>query len=170
MPRNKFKQTHGMSGTPTHKSWTSMKSRCLNPNFPCYIDYGARGITVCEKWMSFENFLSDMGIRPDGTTLDRIDNKKGYSPDNCRWATKIEQQRNTSLNRIIEFNGERLTQAEWSERVGIKQSTISYRMRNGWTPLEALSLVPRLGLKRIPPKRVANGRFASKFGEEVGEL
>jgi hypothetical protein len=166
--RNRFKPVHGMHGTPTYKSWEAMKTRCTNPRSSSYADYGGRGVRVCSRWLSFEAFLADMGERPDGKTLDRWPNKSGdYSPDNCRWATKLEQQRNTTANVLVTFGGETLTQAEWAARSGIKQSTLSYRLRAGWTPLEALSLMPRLGLKRRPPTRGIGGQFASKFGETV---
>jgi len=86
---------HGYWGTRTYKSWDSMKSRCLNPNNKDFNIYGGAGITVCDRWMKFENFLADMGERPEGTTLDRYPNQKGnYEPNNCRWATITEQNRN----------------------------------------------------------------------------
>ncbi|HNA61994.1 MAG TPA: hypothetical protein PKW79_02840 [Rhabdochlamydiaceae bacterium] len=86
---------HGMSGTPTYESWRAMKRRVLNKNNNSYDRYGGRGIGICAEWLhSFETFYSDMGKRPDGMTLDRIDNGNGYSKDNCRWATASEQQRN----------------------------------------------------------------------------
>lgn len=87
---------HGMYGTPTYKSWAHMKERCANPDCRQFKWYGAKGISVCARWLQFNNFFTDMGVRPNGTTLDRIDSTRGYEPGNCRWATSKEQQRNHS--------------------------------------------------------------------------
>ena len=93
--------THGKSYTPTFSSWSSMLTRCFNPKYKRYADYGGRGITVCERWRiikrgddGFKNFLADMGERPDGKTLDRVNNDGNYEPGNCRWATAAEQRSN----------------------------------------------------------------------------
>lgn len=88
--RQRFFEAKG----PTYQSWCAMINRCFQPSQPSYQYYGARGITVCERWRSYENFLADMGERPEGMTLDRIDNDLGYEPSNCRWATATEQSRN----------------------------------------------------------------------------
>ena len=85
---------HGMTNTPTWKSWVSMRERCRNPNAPKFAHYGGRGITVCQQWEDFQVFLKDMGERPAGTSLDRIDVNGMYAPSNCRWATHKEQRHN----------------------------------------------------------------------------
>lgn len=86
--------------SPTYYSWMNMIQRCTNPNFPRYLGWGGRGIVVCERWSSFENFLVDMGERPMGLTLDRIDNDGPYEPSNCRWATRFEQQANRHITEM----------------------------------------------------------------------
>lgn len=90
--------THGSSKrgaeTPTYRTWKAMWARCTNPNVPHWKDYGGRGITICERWRSFENFLADMGDRPEGRSIDRIDVNGNYEPSNCRWATALEQRHN----------------------------------------------------------------------------
>jgi len=95
-----LKTTHGMSYTRTYKSWSSMIQRVRNPNHQAFARYGGRGITVCTRWLSFDAFYDDMGDRPEGTSLDRLNNDKGYEPGNCRWATASEQQHNRHDNRV----------------------------------------------------------------------
>ncbi len=94
----KILTTHGMYGTRTYTSWVAMKERCFNPNNKRYKDYGGRGITVCPRWLKFENFFEDMGDRPQGKTLDRKNNDKGYCKSNCRYATPTEQNNNKRNN------------------------------------------------------------------------
>lgn len=85
---------HGMEGTRIYNVWASMLQRCRNPNHRAFHNYGGRGITVCERWYDFRNFLADMGEAPSGMTLERVDNDRGYSPDNCIWASRSDQNRN----------------------------------------------------------------------------
>jgi hypothetical protein len=130
---------HGMTRTPTYRSWLSMRSRCLNPRNARFKTHGARGITVCDRWrVSFEAFLADMGERPGlEYSLDRIDNDGPYSPENCRWATPCEQQRNRRSNRRITFQGRTATLAEWGELTGIRAATIATRLRRLRWPVAA---------------------------------
>lgn len=90
--------THGMCKTPTYKTWQSMKWRCSNPNCPDYHYYGGKGITVCKRWLNFENFFTDMGERPEGLTIERVDSNHGYYKANCKWATYTEQSRNQNIS------------------------------------------------------------------------
>lgn len=92
--------SHGKTHSKTYTTWQKMKARCTNPNDDRYYLYGRKGITICERWKSFENFLNDMGEKPEETTLDRIDNSKGYEPLNCRWASREQQQRNTNAKGV----------------------------------------------------------------------
>src|SRR5215217_5661984 len=132
-------RTHGRAGSPTHRTWKSLLTRCTNPKYPGYVKYGARGITVCERWRSFENFLADVGERPPGTTLDRIDNDGPYAPENCRWASLREQSLNKRSNRRVTLEGVTLTVLEWCERLGRKRATVYDRLRLGWPIERALS-------------------------------
>lgn len=118
-----------------------MLHRCVNTKNARFKDYGGRGITVCESWKgSFESFINDMGRRPSKEySLDRIDNDKGYSPENCRWTTRKEQQRNMRSNITIEYLGQTKCLAEWSEITGIPQCTITTRIKRGWSEKEAIT-------------------------------
>jgi hypothetical protein len=131
------KTTHGKSKTGAYASWYAMLTRCTNPKHPHYNHYSRLG--VCKRWLSFENFSEDMGERPKGKTLDRIDGEKGYSKKNCRWASQIEQVNNTNSNVILEFNGVKDTMANWSRNVGINYSTIKERLKRGWDVERALT-------------------------------
>jgi len=127
----KNKPKHGKATTRIYRVWSDMHQRCGNQNNANYRKYGARGITVCERWLKFENFYDDMGDQPPRMSLDRRDNNGPYSPDNCRWATRIEQMSNTRNNRYIAVDGERLTVAEAARIAGITHTGIRHRLRNG---------------------------------------
>ena len=122
-----------------YTSWRDMRTRCLNKNNKDYHIYGGRGIKVCENWSKFENFYSDMGERPKGLTLDRIDNNRDYSPDNCRWATQKEQNRNKRTNHIIHFQGMKTTITDLAEKSGIKLATLQSRLKSGWSLERAIN-------------------------------
>lgn len=137
--------THGMCDTPTYHTWAAMIQRCTNPKTENYARYGGRGITVCESWLKFDAFFADMGERPKGKTLDRKDNDKGYSPENCRWATDHEQRRNTGRTRMITWSGKTQTAKEWAAELQIAYSTLISRLRMGWSVDEAFGVVSRDG-------------------------
>jgi hypothetical protein len=132
---------HGETGSPEFTVWQMMIQRCENPKTKSYPRYGGRGITVCDRWReSFAAFLEDMGKRPSAAhTLERGDNDQGYNPENCRWATPLEQGRNKANNHWIEFNGERRTLMEWCRHLGMKKNTLINRLSRGLTVEEALT-------------------------------
>jgi hypothetical protein len=134
----------------TYTTWAAILTRCQNEHSPDFAAYGGSGISVCQQWQNFENFLADMGERPPGTSLDRYpDNKGNYEPGNCRWASQSQQTRNTSQNHIIEHNGERRCATEWAEIFGLPAYIVIYRANRGDIP-------PRLfrpvGRYRRPPR------------------
>ncbi len=148
--------THDGS-SPTYKSWHMMKQRCTNPTNKQYKDYGGRGIKVCKKWFSFTGFLADMGVRPEGTSLERLDNNKGYNAKNCVWATKKAQQRNRRTNRWLTLGSETKLLSEWAEQLGVPPHTISSRIDvYGW-PIEIALTKPKM--TRGQYKKEKNGKY-----------
>lgn len=132
--------THGGKGSPEYMVWVNMRHRCVNPKAANYLYYGGRGITVCERWASFENFIVDMGPRPSPRhTIDRVDNDKGYFPENCQWATAQEQARNRRSSQMITHNGRTQCRAAWAQELGISYSTLSGRIHRGWSINRALT-------------------------------
>lgn len=112
--------------------WAAMMRRCFNPNRPEFKDYGGRGITVCDAWQKFENFLGDMGQRPASLTLDRINNDGDYTPENCRWARRSEQARNTRANRIVTYRGRQIRLIKAIDASGLPYTTVMTRIHRGW--------------------------------------
>lgn len=125
-------KTHGDSKAAEYHSWNSMQGRCKNPKNPGYRHYGGRGIRVCERWQSYENFLLDMGRRPSPDhEIDRIDNDGQYCPENCKWSTRKEQTRNTRHNRMVVVRGELMPLVRAAEVLGITWDMARYRIRKG---------------------------------------
>lgn len=135
---------HGEKGTMLHNIWVSMRQRCNDSNCNAFKWYGARGITVCDRWLtSYENFRDDMGYPPSKKhSIDRIDVHGPYSPENCRWATDAEQARNRTNNRIVTFRGQSKTVVEWSEITGIRYGLLMTRLDAGWDPERAFTQPP----------------------------
>jgi len=129
--------THGMTLTPTYIVWRVMWARTANKKHKSYQRY--KKFVPVDRWKSFENFLADMGERPSGMTLDRIDNSRGYSPDNCRWADAYTQQANTKKNIYVLLDGEKLCLKEACRRTGMPYGRAKNRVRSGWSPLDAVT-------------------------------
>jgi hypothetical protein len=140
--------------TPTYHVWQSMRARCHQPGHKFYARYGGRGITICARWDTFANFLADMGERPDGLSLDRINNDGPYSPENCRWATASQQNSNQARRGTrYELNGESRTLTEWAAHIGMRRATLLNRIEAGWPFDEAISTPVSLAnhARRRPP-------------------
>ena len=135
------KHNHHKSGA--YKSWQAMKSRCYNQEAQGYRHYGGRGIRVCERWLtSFDNFLADMGDRPPGYTLDRLNVDGHYEPGNCRWATRSQQARNRRDSRTYTHDGLTMTLDDWAGRLGLDRELIRARLRIGWSFAKATTTPP----------------------------
>lgn len=139
------KTTHGHATkgamSKTYKIWAGMLARCRTPSATNYSQYGGAGVTVCKSWNEFANFLADMGEAPDGMSIDRKENDKGYEPGNCRWATRQEQNENRRSVRMYEFNGERMNLTQWARKIGITKYSMYERVAK-W-PLERALTEPK---------------------------
>tara|TARA_R100000365_G_C2748380_1_gene79776 strand:+ start:9724 stop:10215 length:492 start_codon:yes stop_codon:yes gene_type:complete len=130
----------GGKALPEYDAWKSMRARCLNPSNKRFSDYGGRGITVCQRWSEFPNFLQDMGRKPSAKhSIDRIDNNRGYEPGNCRWALPHQQMTNRSMTRFVEFKGESVPLASLAKKYGIPANTLRFRVMAGWDVERALT-------------------------------
>jgi hypothetical protein len=142
----------------TYNTWFGMKQRCLDPKAKYFGHYGGRGIKVCERWMTFENFVADMGLRPDNLSLDRIDNDGDYEPSNCRWATKAEQMSNRRCVRMIVLEGKQYKAHELAKLSGMKTDTILTRAASCSTLDELLDPKRRIFHKGLALGGIANGK------------
>lgn len=122
----------------TYYTWAAMKERCYNPNHPHYSAYGGAGVHMCARWRySFSNFVADMGERPEGLTIDRLNGSKLYSKETCRWATKKEQARQN--RRMVTIGDETLSMGEWAAKLGLSQPALNARIKRGWSLERALT-------------------------------
>lgn len=129
--------------SPEYIAWGKMRDRCRNPNSPKFKDYGGRGITVCDEWDSFRRFFADVGAKPSPAhSIERVDNARGYSPDNVIWALPRDQSRNKRNNIRLTFRGETLVLTDWAKRIGLCKRTLSWRIRVGWGVERALTTPP----------------------------
>lgn len=136
---------HGMTNSSEYSTWRTMKARCYNKKTESFKSYGARGIKVCKSWLdSFDNFFADMGPKPTNKhVLDRINVNGNYSPENCRWATQHDSDRNKRTNKYLTYNGETLIESDWCKRLGLKsRNAISKRIASGWPTDLAFTLGP----------------------------
>lgn len=134
--------THCHSHDPLYVTWRNMKTRCYNHNYELYHRYGGRGIKICEEWLDFDHFYkwSIENGYAKGLSIDRIDNDKDYSPDNCRWTTPTVQARNTRRSKFVEYNGQLKTVAEWAEEYGVTYHILSSRLYRGWSMDDAINI------------------------------
>ena len=147
----KARLSHGKKYSRVYVKWGGMLSRCRNPNASQYEKYGGRGITVCERWSTFENFYADMGDPPPRHSIERIDVNGNYEPGNCRWATDKEQANNRRNTRFYEVGGQRMTISDVAAQAGMPAQIIAGRMTSGWTIERAIStpIVPRPWRRKI---------------------
>ena len=142
-PKRRIPMKHGHSKrighSRTYQTWAAMKQRCDNPNNPKYPTYGGRGIRICDRWRSFGAFLEDMGERPNGMTIERVDVNGDYEPRNCIWGSPEAQANNKTNNRIIEFAGKKQTAAMWAKELGLSHVVLRMRLHRGWSIGRALT-------------------------------
>ena len=149
------KTRHGLRWHSAYPTWNGMMDRCYNPKNTGWKNYGGRGIKVCKRWHSVKYFVSDMGEKPVGYSIDRIDNNSNYSPSNCRWATRLEQCNNLRKNVRLSYQGRSLTLAEWSREIGMNRNTLKKRWRLGWSATRIIEAPIDPKMREMAKKRFA---------------
>ncbi len=151
-------KTFGLSGNYLYMAWSSIKQRCFNVKDKRYASYGGRGISMCQEWFyDFHKFASHIGERPSSDhSIERIDNHGNYEPGNVKWATAYEQNSNKRTNAIMTFNGEALTMAQWSRKLGIKFNTLNERIKRGWSTERTLTILPSCSNKAKSKNQIIN--------------
>jgi len=158
-------ERHGRSGDPLYNVWRGMLSRCNNPNNGAYIYYGSRGIAVCKRWLRFGNFQKDMGERPEGLTIERIDNNGDYKLSNCKWATTKEQMNNNRHNVVLTYKGVSMTMQQWAEKLGIHRACLWARVN------KKLPTYLIFNSKKISSKgKKYKTKYTKRFGFNLEEL
>lgn len=166
-------KTHGMSNTKTYQTWVSMRERCKNPKAAHYDVYGAVGISVCKEWdSSFESFFKDMGERPRNTTIDRIDNSKGYFKENCRWATPKEQTLNRGVTKWVTAFGDTLCFNDMCKKHGLTTTMVRNRLKKGMSLEDALTIKHKKLMYEISLNGEVLGLmdFSKKYGVALTTL
>lgn len=163
---------HGMHDTPIYRTWYSMIGRCKYKSHTSWRWYGAKGISVCERWKSFQNFFKDMGHPPfPRASIERVNPDGDYSPDNCVWATPKQQARNTNRNLLLTLNGKTQSCAAWSEELNIPRQRIECRKARGWSDEQTLTRPPRTdALFEFEGKRKTLHEWADAKGIKYGTV
>jgi len=164
------RRTHGLTKSPTYKPWQHMLERCLEPKTKNYKDYGGRGIVVCERWLDFNNFLYDMGMKPPGLEIERKNNNGNYEPNNCCWATRKEQSNNKRNNRFLAWGGRTQTIRQWEEELGFKRAVLWGRLKKhpDW-PVEKLLFTPHKKDRELRLTFKEKTQTISQWAREIGK-
>ena len=169
---NVIREQHRMRKSPEYSNWAAMKQRCYHTKSPHYSNYGARGIKVCDRWKnSFLAFYEDMGPRPtEKHTIERINNDGNYEPQNCRWATRQEQNRNMRANHVLTFDGKSQIVRDWANELGINYQTLMTRLRLGWSVHDVLAVPIDATCRHSKKTLTLDGRTQTlaRWAQEVG--
>ncbi|MHA1738940.1 MAG: hypothetical protein ACTSWD_10175 [Candidatus Heimdallarchaeota archaeon] len=163
--------THGKSKSTEYKTYWNIKNRCYNKNVPHYYLYGGRGIRMSKSWYhSFEQFLKDMGKVPEGKSIERLNNSKGYTKKNCIWATREEQNNNKRNNIKVEYKGKKYTIAQLARKVGLKYHTVYTRFKKGKTVDQCVASIKGVSKCEFRISSIKKGKKGTKWENHVGSI